>query len=503
MDAWTIDELQVPGIVLMEHAGRAVAERVLDVAPRGPVLVLTGPGNNGGDGWVLARHLWGRGVAAPVIAMKGPRDLKGDAAQAAAMFHRAASALGWRAPDDGPAWRAVTSAQELTEAVARFGPVVVVDALFGTGLSRGLEGLAGDLVAAVADVGVPVLAVDLPSGLPTDGEAPKGPCVEARWTVTFGARKIAHASEPGRFLCGDVRVVDIGLQAPAEERAAIATFRAPPLDALRPPAPRESEHKGSFGHVALLEGSPRTAGAARLAARGALRAGAGLVTLLVDDPAAGASRDLPEVMHRALASDEALDGIDAVVLGPGLGRDEASLERGRRVLAAARDRDLPVVVDADALPLLLEGGPALRAVATPHPGEAGRLLGTSTKDVQADRLAAARALHQASTGAGHRVTWILKGACPVVLDEAGRAVVCEGGSVPLAVGGSGDVLAGVLGALLARGLSLDGAALLGAVAHQEAGRGLAQRARRGFLASEIADEVQRALYEAPNEGDRA
>ncbi len=496
-DRWTIDSLGVPGAVLMDQAGRFVADAAERMSAGGAVVVLCGPGNNGGDGWVCARHLFARGVPAMVLALKDPSALEGDARAAADAFGKAAAALGWRALDDGSPWRALPPRAELVRLLRALKPAVVVDALFGTGLGRALEGAAADTVLGLSSLEIPVLAVDLPSGLPTDGQAPAGPCVRATATLTFGGRKIAHATEPGRFLCGEVELRDIGVLWDEKLRAGAWVFAAPKLSSLRLPLPPKDAHKGRFGHVGVLAGSAETAGAARLCAHAALRAGAGLVTMLTDDPARTGPGDEPEVMRLGFdpeRPDDALARLTVVVVGPGLGRSDEARARGRALLRAAAARDLPVVVDADALPLLLEDklSSTLRAIATPHPGEAATLLDADVIDVQRDRHAAVEEL----LGQTVQVTWLLKGACPIVGGPAGRHIVVEGGAYPLAVGGSGDTLAGTLAALVAGGLPLELATVVGAVVHQEAGARLARSRRRGHTAREIADESARVLDEA-------
>jgi len=493
-DAWTIDSLGVRGGILMEHAGRAVAKAAAQLAPHGPVVVLTGPGNNGGDGWVAARHLYGMGIKAPVLALRDPEELEGDAKEAALMFERAAAALSWEAPDGGPAWRAVADSDDIEPVIAALRPALVVDALFGTGLGRPLDGLAGEVIAALGWIDVPVLAVDLPSGLPTDGAAPDGPHLQAVRTVTFGGRKVAHASEPGTFLCGDVDNVDIGILRDDSLRSGAWCFAAPALSRLVE-EPGITSHKGHFGHVGVVLGRHETAGAAHLAARAALRAGAGLVTLLTDEPAqagGGFPFGMPEVMRRP-ATPDALAGLSALVIGPGLGTDDDAREKGLSLLRAAAELELPVVVDADALPLLREDGLArLLAVATPHPGEAARLLDTESSAIQQDRPGACERL----LGVHDETVWVLKGACPLVALPDGRLVVHEGGAPPLAVAGSGDVLAGVIAAFLAAGYGLAPAAVAGVAAHQAAGALLEER---GALASEIADAISAVLAIAHTE----
>lgn len=497
IDEWTVHHVDVPGAVLMDQAGRHVAVEAARLAGGGSVLVVVGPGNNGGDGWVCARHLHQAEVPCLVLALRPPEDLRGDAAWAATAFTRAAAALGWRSPLGGPPWQTLPDLVTLQRALDQLAPAVVVDAIFGTGLSRPLEGLPGEVVADLARCDRPILAVDLPSGLPTDGQAPAGPVLSAHTTVTFGGLKIAHAAEPGRSLCGHVLEVDIGLLAPRGFGAEALVRAAPTLAQWRLPLPPRDTHKGSYGHVGVLAGAAATAGAGLLAGYAALRAGAGLVSMIVDPTGEAALGDMPELMRRPLTPGSAqapLEGLGCVVLGPGLGRDAAAASRARDLLSAAMEAGVAAVVDADALPLLLEEEfrSALGWIATPHPKEAARLLGTTAAAIQADRLEAARALRRRLPG----VTWMLKGSSPVVALPDGRDVVVPGGARPLAVGGSGDVLAGALGALLSRGLSAGSTALLGATAHQVAGARLAAQRQRGHLAREIADALGSALEEA-------
>lgn len=480
-DAHTIEDVGVPGIVLMEHAGRAVADAARRLVPGlSQAVVFAGPGNNGGDGWVAARHLWGAGVPCPVITLRAPDTLPGDAGLAAQMFLTAAELHGWRAaPFDGPFFL-VDLADDVDELLRRLGAGVIIDALYGTGLGRPVEGLGARVIAALARAATPILAVDLPSGLPTDGQAPAGAVVKATATLSFGRRKVAHSAEPGLFFCGATEVVDIGLLEAPSQRAPVA-LRLLDAQGLVPPVDARA-HKGRFGHVGVIEGEPERAGAAHLAARAALRSGCGLCTLVVDD--APGRPPAPELMVRAQASPAAIAAaFDALVVGPGLG---ARAARARALLEACATADTPVVVDAEALDALAGAPiPKLRAVCTPHPGEAARLLGKSSQAVQDDRLAAAAALVEL-LGA----VVVLKGACPVVACPGEAPVIVEGGAPALAVAGSGDVLAGCLGALLGRGLDARDAALVGSEAHQRAGARLGQR---GALASEIADALAAVL----------
>ena len=476
-DRHTIDVIGVPGLVLMEHAGRAVADVVMATLARhrgstGSVVVVCGGGNNGGDGYVCARHLLARNVDVTVNATVDPASLTGDAATAAALFASAAKHLGHPGVVVG----------DVPARVSQATPTVIVDALFGSGLARPLDEGATAVVVAIETVrarGASVIAIDVPSGLPCDGQQPGGACVGADVTVTFGGHKIAHHSEPGRACCGDVVDVDIGFIPPADEQ--LEVWR---LTGLALPGTDPTAHKGRFGHTAIIAGSVGMGGAATLAATAALRAGAGLVTLIGDVDVA---RPV-ELMARSAASVTA-PGLDALVVGPGLVSsadvDDATLALVRRLRADADASEgcLWTVADAGAIGVLGKGD---ADVWTPHPGEAARVLQTTTAAVQADRLAAARALVDLLGG-----VVVLKGHAPIVASSTGLVIV-PGDAPALAVAGSGDVLAGVIGAGLggAFGPGTVASVVMAAVwLHQQAGRGQA----RGLLASELAGRVRGAV----------
>lgn len=479
-DRHTIDALSVPGLVLMEHAGRAVADVVMTrlegrsarAAPAA-VLVVCGAGNNGGDGHVCARHLLARGVDVVVVSSVPLARLTGDARTAADLFERAARHLGHPGAVVG----------ELPARIAASTPVVIVDALFGTGLSRPLDEAAIATVVAIDTVrrrGAVVVAVDVPSGVSADGLRPTGPCVGADVTVTFGGLKVGHVSEPGGAVCGDVIDVDLGFIPPADER--LEVYR---LDDVTLPAVDGTAHKGRFGHVGVVGGGAGMGGAAVLSALGALRAGAGLVTLVGDV-------DVQRPVEVMAAGDGAFDdgrltGLDGLVIGPGLNgaRGAGLRDRLRRLRAAAdaAEHTIWTVADAGALSVLERGD---ADVWTPHPGEAARVLGGTVKDVQRDRVGAARALVERLGG-----VVVLKGHAPIVA-TATRAMIVPGDAPALAVAGSGDVLAGVVAAGLAGALgpgTLDSVTAAAVWLHQRAGRGEV----RGLLASELAVRVRDAV----------
>lgn len=443
-----------PGLLLMERAAQAVAERLLAMTDRGAVF-LCGPGNNGGDGYAAARLFAAAGRDAWVWALSDPEKLAGDAREnwqrcvAAGIPVRRLDAMPQRAPE---------------------GCGAVVDALFGTGLARPLDGLYADAVHWMNACGLSVLAVDMPSGT-------SELMVCAAETVAFHLRKPAHVLYPGRLLLGHVTVADIGIpyDASPEDYLAMSDADVPALLPARP----ENAHKGTCGHALVLAGSFGMAGAAGLCANAALRGGAGLVTVACPEAIVPTVQQLAPcatcVTHAQLP--EAVQGKVAIAVGPGLGRDAAV----GALLAALLTQPVPQVWDADALNWLAENPARLgsRIVITPHPGEAARLLGCATGDVTADPLAAAQALHTR-----YGAVALLKGATTVIVANERRALNLSG-TPGMATGGSGDVLTGLIAALLAQGLAPLDAAQLGAFLHGRAGEATA--ARRGIRSMTAAD----------------
>lgn len=494
----------VPSLELMESAAEALVDELLRRFPScRRVVVVCGPGHNGGDGLAAARLLAGRGIPVSVFTLGDPGAYGGDPAENAR-----------RAGAHGIALTALASSRgrkELSEALA--GADVVVDALFGTGLSRGLTGAAATAVAAINGSGRPVVAADLPSGLSADSGALLGACVRADLTVAFAAPKLCHVFFPARQFCGTVAVRDIGIPRPALRRAAGKLSQVESADVLRLLPPRRLDaHKADFGRVAVIAGSRGKAGAAVLCARAALRAGAGLVTVFcpesLESVVVGA---LPEAMTSGLAEKggelqpgaggaavRALRDFDAAVVGPGLGTGRGAVEVIEQI---ARSAAVPLVGDADFL-TAFAGRPGFLArrrspsVLTPHPGEAGRLLGVPALTIQADRARAATALARAT-----RAVVVLKGAGTLTATPDGLLCANPTGTPLLATAGSGDVLAGAIGALLAGGLLARDAALAGVYLHGLAGELLAaQMGDAGLLTEELADALplaRRALRAEP------
>ena len=497
LDRWTIEH-GTPGHVLMERAGAGTA-RVLRERlrrPRGPVVVVCGRGNNGGDGFVVARHLRRARVPVEVWLAARPEEVRGDAARMLAAWRRARGAV-----------RALATPADV-EALARrlARAAAVVDALFGTGLNAPVAGVAAAVIAAINACGAPVLAVDIASGLSADTGAPLGAAVRATVTATFGYPKVGQLMYPGVEHTGLLAVVDIGI--PREALAAVAPgtvlLESEEVGAHLPPRRRDA-HKGDFGHVLVIAGSRGKTGAALLAAQAVARSGAGLTTLAV--PAtlqAVLEAQVREAMTAALAdtgdgaaaladgaaASALLADRGAVVCGPGLGQASATRELIRHVV---RQCTAPLVLDADGLNAVA-GTSVLRdrpgpTVITPHPGEMARLSGGDTARVQADRLGAARAFARAE-----RVVVVLKGARTVIASPVGATAICPTGNPGMASGGTGDVLAGVIGALLAQGLAAYDAAALGVFAHGAAGDAVAARQGEvGLLASDLLAELPATL----------
>lgn len=460
----------------MQRAARAAFEALRRQWPRARrIAVLCGSGNNGGDGYEIAALAVDAGMTVD-IAQVGPLPVSGDAVTAQAAW----------AQLRGPA-------AEFSEEWAREvlpGAEVICDAIFGIGITREVSGVAAAAIHAInarrPDQGV--LAVDLPSGLDADSGAVQGCAVRADLTVSFIVRKLGLYTAAGPDCAGRREFADLEIPAAlvASSPALATQMRAEDLIAALPPRPR-SAHKGAHGQVLLVGGDAGMAGAILLAVRGALRTGAGLVSVVTRPAhALPLTAAQPEAMFHGVDSaasiDELLRKSDVVAVGPGLGQSVWSAGLLDRCLRAGR----PLVLDADALNLLTRT-PTIRlpthSVITPHPGEAARLLNTDTASVQRDRLAAARALRQ-RFGA----VVVLKGAGTLVCGE--EMQLCPFGNPGMGVGGMGDVLSGVIAALIAQGLSPEHAAAHGVLIHALAGDRAAAEGERGLLPSDLIQHLR-------------
>jgi NAD(P)H-hydrate epimerase len=499
LDRRTIEEIGLPGAVLMENAGRGAAEaiqsRFSECFP-GPVLILCGRGNNGGDGFVIARHLRDAGWDVHTLLVAARAAVGGDAALMLGVYERSGGSV-----------REIPDAAALADALnGVVGYRLCVDALLGTGIARAPEGLVAKAIAWLNEQTMPVVAVDLPSGVDAASGKVPGAAVRADLTVTFAFPKVGLVSYPGAGHAGDVLTVQIGIPRSMVDVAPDDFLLVDGDEARRLlPSRPAAGHKGMFGHLLVVAGSLGKSGAALMTAEAGLRAGAGLVTLACPaEMQAIAAGHLVEVMTAPLtefdgaislqAMEELLalsDDKQAVAIGPGLGVGDETAALVRRYL---KETGLPVVVDADGLNALpghlevLEHRRGRATVLTPHPGEMARLCGRTAVEIQADRIGVAR-----DFAARHGVVLVLKGARTITAFPDGCVRINASGHAGMASGGMGDVLTGLIGGLLAQGLDSGDAAALGVYLHGLAGdRLLAQHGDAGMLATDLLFELPAA-----------
>ncbi len=510
LDRLTIDEYGIPGIILMENAGQgtvAFMERELGSFTGKTVVLFIGPGNNGGDGLVIARRILQGGGYPFLLFALPPERLKGDAAINALITNNLKC--------DSVVLGDSFDRDEITTAILRRHgkhPVAcLVDALFGTGLGREITGHLARVIALINNLHNescwPVVAVDLPSGLDADTGQVLGTAVRADLTATYGLAKPAHYLGGGAAI-GHLEIVDIGIPDAAVQQSALKGEVLTPAVATRLPKRTIDSHKGSHGHLLVLGGSTGKTGAAILSCTAALHSGCGLVTAAVPhDLNTVFEQKLIEAMTIALPCSagclsikdtsiilEALTGKTAVVLGPGLGTGQQTRDL---VLHLYQNVTLPMVVDADALNILSEskdvlanpGGPR---ILTPHPGEMARLTGQATRDIQCSRITTARSLCMDGT---EEVITVLKGAGTIIARNQGNWAINPSGNQGMATGGMGDVLAGLIGSLLAQGLSPWDAACTGVYLHGLAADILARETAYGYTASEVAAMLPAAVKE--------
>lgn len=475
LDRIAIEQFGLLGIELMERAGLSAWRSTRARWPQGNrIAILCGGGNNGGDGFVFARLAAQAGLQPEVFALDSVKRIDGDAGIALRRMRERGVAL--REPQ-------------------QFQPAefeIVVDALFGTGLSRALDGPAAQLVHAANDSDAKRIALDIPSGLDGNTGRALGVVFNSDLTVSFVGLKQGLFTADARAFCGEILFDDLQIPDEVYAQTPVRAWRIEPsglfTHAARPLGKRDARaHKGLFGHVLVIGGEHGFGGAARLCAEACARCGAGLVsvaTRAIHVPALIAAR--PELMAHGIESATALPKLlqaaSVIAIGPGLGRHEWGRELLAMTLADAAHR--PVVLDADALNMLADSTRPiipLQCVMTPHPGEAARLLGCSTAQVETDRFAAVERLVER-----YRCVVLLKGAGTLVAGPGTAVHVIEGGNPGMASGGMGDVLTGVIGSLLAQGLSTIDAAVVGAALHAMAADTAASRdGQRGLLAADL------------------
>jgi ADP-dependent NAD(P)H-hydrate dehydratase / NAD(P)H-hydrate epimerase len=495
LDRRTIEEFGLPGAVLMENAARGAVQAVLSQYPKTrSIAIFCGKGNNGGDGLAMARYFQAQGLEVKVYLSGPENEVKGDAAQQLLLAKRLKIPFKkLNKKLDIPA---------LKQEVCHFD--LLIDALLGTGLEKKVGGVFRDLILVMNDLPNPKIAVDIPSGMSSDSGRPLDICTQADLTVTFGLPKVGQFLFPGSRFLGRLAVVDIGIPPSFYPRPKdrVELLEANLLAPLFPQRDPEG-HKGSYGHGLVLAGSRGKTGAAAMTCLGALRAGAGLVTLGIPESlnpimeiklTEAMTEPLPEESTGSL-SEAALpqiislaEGKKALAIGPGL-----SISSGTQVLVQALVKQLkgvPLVIDADALNALADAPAGLktlagRAVLTPHPGEMSRLTGKPVKEIQADRIRSAREFSQK-----YGVVLVLKGARTVIADPKGPVYLNPLAHSVLASGGTGDILTGLILGFLSQGLSPINAACIGVFLHGQAGAWLAQeRGGQGILASELLDKI--------------
>ncbi len=511
LDRCAIEEFGIPGVVLMENAGLGTVlcmEEELGSPRDHFAAIFIGPGNNGGDGLVIGRHLHQRGCEPIFFFLIEPDSLKGDAAINLKIVQKLR--LPYHIIDNSSRAQTLKVLYKQIEARGKH-CYAIVDALFGTGLARDLVDHFADVINLVNSsdfaVGVPVIAVDIPSGMHADSGRIMGASISADFTVTYGCAKPGQIMHGSSELTGKLHIVDIGIPPQAIEKTGIPTelltedIASKWLSCLRRDP---SSHKGTHGHLLIIAGSTGKTGAAILAARGALRSGCGLVSLC-------APHDLNQIFESQLieamtipllSSDsiiteydlevilESIQDKQAIVIGPGLGTNEST---ARLVLHLYHNVKQPMIFDADALNILatyierLEKPKGVR-ILTPHPGELARLTTTSTNEIQDNRLQAARntcSLFQHD----EKIIIVLKGGGTVIAHGDGKAMINTTGNPGMATGGMGDVLSGVIGSLVCQGMSHLEAAATGVFLHGKAGDQINSIKGFGFTASELADSI--------------
>ncbi len=502
LDRISQEKYGIASYSLMTRAGEAVADALVERFPESTtdVLVVAGKGNNGGDGLVAARRLMRDGFGVRTAVLGRVADLKGDAARAHADF----MASGGEVIEAG-------DAEALERVALGRAPSAVIDAIFGTGLNAEVKGASRRAIEIVESFGVPIVAVDIASGVNADSGAIMGAAVRAALTVTFGFAKFGHVSYPGAECAGELRVVDIGFAAHAIEEIAPRGRFLERADIRHLLSPRgENSHKGMFGHPLVIAGARGKSGAALLASRAALRTGAGLVTAAVPETvasivAAGQAELMTEPVadrdghfdggHAPDALKMILAGKSALIAGPGIGVSDDTRRLVEWLLVDACEVARPLLLDADGLNALAELGceTAKRArgavVLTPHPGEAARLLDVTSEVINDDRITAARRLAE-RTGA----TVLIKGAHSVIASPSGDIYVNSSGNPGMSTPGMGDALSGIVGAMLARGMAPLDALALGVFVHGHAADRVAARMGHvGYIAGDLIDELPAAL----------
>jgi ADP-dependent NAD(P)H-hydrate dehydratase / NAD(P)H-hydrate epimerase len=500
LDRQTIEEIGIPGVVLMENAARGAADFFLRVVPDLPkrrIAVVAGAGNNAGDGFVLARLFHNQGAAVQVVCLRSPDRLQGDALTNFLILEKMnVPVVVW---DEGKDFTSQWNGIAQSEAV--------IDAILGTGLKSEVQGLYRQIIDALNTLTVPVLAVDIPSGLDATTGKPLGAAIRAQATATFGFLKVGHVVGQGGDYAGKLHVVDIGIPPGLAEANGVRRFLLDKGHASQWLQPRPAAtHKGTAGHVAVLSGSLGKTGAAALICQGAARVGAGLVTLFIPvslnpilevkltEAMTYPIAETPEQTPSSTAVSEILsflEGKQVLAMGPGISLHPETQEL---VTALLLQTTCPMILDADALTALANRTELLQKasaplILTPHPGEMARLMACSNREVQESRLEIA-----AEFSLKHGVTLILKGHRTIIAAPDGRLAINSSGNPAMASGGMGDALTGMIAGFLAQGFEPFQAACLGVYTHGAAAdECISGVASRGLVASDLLERVPRVI----------
>ncbi len=516
LDRAASEDFGIPGIVLMENAGLGTVnmiERELGPCKNTFALIFVGPGNNGGDGLVIGRHLHQRGCQPVFFFLVNPDSLKKDPAVNLAIIKKLR--LPFHIIDNRK--RVETIPILLQQFETRGLPCyVVVDAIFGIGLDRQVREHFADTINLINKSGfahkIPRVSVDTPSGIDSDTGKVLGTCIRANYTATYCCAKPGHFIHGSSEWTGKLTIIDIGIPPEAIERAGIVTELVT-IDTFRqiskPLQRQKASHKGTQGHLLVLGGSPGKTGAAILATKGALRTGVGLVSLCVPNSLNLIyETSLIEAMTILLTDSsgilsitdweiitKAIEGKQGVVIGPGIGQARKTAELVKRVYLEVK---CPVILDADALNILAQHRddlhtPAGPRIFTPHPGELARLLQKDVADIQDNRIDAAMLGSSLFRNDDYETVLVLKGAGTIIANGDGTTFINTTGNPGMATGGMGDVLGGMIAALVCQGLSPMHAAVAGTFLHGSAADMLYDNRGVGFLASEVADMIPAAL----------
>lgn len=499
MDESAINDLKIPGIVLMENAANGVISVISGIEnyANKRYLVICGPGNNGGDGFAIARKLHTKSIEVKTILLTNPSSLTGDSKTNYEILKNISADISF-----------CTDVVALKTEILQCD--IVIDAIFGTGLKRSVEGIFRSALELINNYSKFVIAVDVPSGLDSDTGKPSDVSVAANITVTFAYEKIGHVIFPGKSYCGKVVTVDIGIPDFLSQDIGINHFIVREDDIRRLTrflVRNDNTHKGNFGHVLVVAGSKGKTGAATMSGVAALRMGAGLVTMAVPASLNGIFEEkLTEVMTEPVSdkdgffSEDAFDRImeltenkNAVIIGPGISTRPETKALVRKLIASITD--IPIVIDADGLNIIADDLSILKKaksdlILTPHPGEMGRLLKKSAADILEDKVGIARSFAQK-----HSVALVLKGADTIIATGDGKVHVNSTGNAALSTAGTGDVLTGMIGGLLAQELNVLRSCLIATYIHGATGDEISEKyGKVGIIATDLLGVIPSVIH---------